>query len=160
MTISIQFEPVHHRSLLCHLSSFRVMISLAFPNLNSSMTDVSGSYSLDVLLYIPILEKHGGMPSHLRRCLLMVLSNPSTDGIPISYSMSSHVNRGNNPCWKIQALDFPGIPVLWMLLMPSATCCSSLLTLLVSRKLSSYHFRKHLIGIPTIKGMVSSWTFN
>jgi len=69
----------------------------------------------------------------------MVLSKPSTVVIPILYSMSGYVNHGK-PCWNIHALNFPGNPVLSMFLIPSATCCSNRLTLLISCKLSSYDF--------------------
>ncbi|KAH3708464.1 hypothetical protein DPMN_067916 [Dreissena polymorpha] len=55
-----------------------------------------------------MLVKIGGIPSHLRRYLLMVLSKPSTVETAISYSIRGQVSLGNNPCWNNHALNFPG----------------------------------------------------
>ncbi|KAH3810017.1 hypothetical protein DPMN_138399 [Dreissena polymorpha] len=58
--------------------SYSVTTILASATFFSSATDVIGIWSWLVLPYSPTLVKFGGISSHLRRYLLMVLSKPST----------------------------------------------------------------------------------
>jgi len=83
MTVSVadNFLPVRvtiPASPICSSGeSLRISTSLVFAVLNSSTSEESGSCSLLVFPYSPTLEKLGGIPSHLRRCLLVVLSMAS-----------------------------------------------------------------------------------
>ena len=102
--------------------------------------------------------KLGGIPSHLRRCLLTRFSTPSTAVIGTSWIVSSHMSLGSRSCWKSQALNFPGNPDPSMLLSHSSACFSVLETLHLSVRDASYHFPWHLIGFSSIYGIASPWT--
>lgn len=99
--------------------------------------------------------KLGGIPSHLRKCLLICLSTPSTDIISTSYTVSRHISLGSRPCWEIYAFNFPGRPDLSIFLSQSSTCFFVLGILFLFVRVSSYHFLRHLIGLSLINGMTS-----
>lgn len=70
------------------------------------------------------------------------------------------MSRGNRPCWKSQALNFPGSPDPSILLSHASSCFSVLETLHLSVRDASYHFPRHLIGFSSIDGITSPWTHN
>ncbi|KAH3863010.1 hypothetical protein DPMN_025986 [Dreissena polymorpha] len=97
----------------------RVTTNLPLATLNSSTSEAIGSLSWLVLPYSPMLVKLGGTPSHLRRCRLITLSNPSTVVVAISYSIRGHISQGSNPYWYSHALNLPGSPVWSISFRPS-----------------------------------------
>ncbi|KAH3845482.1 hypothetical protein DPMN_087763 [Dreissena polymorpha] len=92
----------------------------------------------------------------------MVLSKPSTVETAISYSIRGHMSLGNNPCWYNHALNFPGSDVWSICFRPSWSWFLVRFVLLVSLRLASYHFPRHLIGLSTMDGMSSlcTWRVN
>ena len=83
-------------------SSLEVSIVIAIRallTLNSSVKAVNGSCSFVSLPYNPMFVKDGGIPSHFRKLLLILLSIFSTADIGTSYIISGHRIRGSTPCW-------------------------------------------------------------
>ena len=70
------------------------------------------------------------------------------------------MSHGSRPCWKSQALNFPGSPDPLILLSHASACFSVLETLHLSVRDESYHFPRHLIGFSSIYGIVSPCTRN
>ena len=71
---------------LLSLDCFRVVTSQALATLNSSTSEEIGSCNWFDLPYRPMLEKLGGTPSHLRRCLLMMRSRHSALDVSILHT--------------------------------------------------------------------------
>jgi len=75
--------------------SLTVNTSLVFAVLNSSTSKDTGSCSLLLLPYSPLLVKLGGIPNHFLRCRLVSLSRASTAVLGISYSIIGLISLGN-----------------------------------------------------------------